>query len=264
MKEYKVVFEGIESTLINIGSLNLPEDKIRENLDRFKHIEGKTFSDADYYWKLVCVIFYAGFRAATVSDKLDLIRGYFSEYITVANYEDDEIGKILNDVKMIRNQRKVQACVDNARIFRSIVKQHGSFQKYIDSFAPVKSFENLMLLKEELEYRFIGLGRVTTYHFLTDIGLPVLKPDRVICRIFQRLGLIESDKQLLTAVIQGRKFAEATGHPIRYIDIVFVAYGQMKSVEFGIEKGICLETNPSCKICGVKDYCNYYVQNFTV
>lgn len=264
MKEYKTIFAGIESTLINIGSKNLSVEKIRENLDCFKFLEGKIFSDADYYWKLVCVIFYSGFRAATVSDKLDLIRKYFPDYETVAVYGDSNISEILSDVKMIRNQQKIQACVDNALTFKSIVKEYDSFQKYIESFAPTESFENLILLKEELEYRFTGLGRVTTYHFLTDIGLPVLKPDRVICRMFQRLGFIESNKQLLKTVIQGRKFVQETGYPIRYIDIVFVAYGQMKSVEFGIEKGICLETNPSCKICGVKNYCNYYAQNAIV
>jgi DNA-3-methyladenine glycosylase I len=180
-----------------------------------------------------------------------LFRKHFPDYKTVATYGDDEIRKILDDPEMIRNRRKIQACVKNARAVREIVSKHGSFQRFVDSFAPTKSFENLMLLKEDLEYRFEGLGRVTTYHLLMDIGMPVIKPDRVLCRIFQRLGLIENEGQLLKTVIHARKFAQATGHPIRYIDIVFVAYGQMESREFGITRGICLEENPSCSLCGV-------------
>src|SRR5947209_588372 len=31
------------------------------------------------------------------------------------------------------------------------------------------------------------------YHFLTDIDMPVLKPDRVISRIFSGLGLIDNE-----------------------------------------------------------------------
>ena len=115
-----------------------------------------------------------------------------------------------------------------------------------------------MILKDELQKRFHRLGKITVFHFLTDSGLPVLKPDRVICRIFERLGLIESRESLLEAVIQGRKLAEATGNPIRYVDIIFVAYGQIKSPEFGIEHGICLEKNPSCHLCGARTFCNYY------
>ena len=263
MRDYRAIFDGVESTLISVGSRNLPEEKIRARLDKFKEFEGRIFTDAEYYWTLVCVIFYSGFRATTVGGKLDVIQGRFPDYETAAGYGDDEVSRILSDPEMIRNRRKVQACVDNARTFKSIVNQYGSFQGYVDSFSPAESFEDLMLLKEELEYRFKGLGRVTTYHFLTDIGLPVLKPDRVICRIFHRLGLIESKKQLLKAVIQGRKFAQATGHPVRYVDIVFVAYGQMESKGFGIERGICLEENPACSLCGVTSYCQYHAQTGT-
>lgn len=261
MKDYKAIFEKIESTLISVGSANISANSIRANLDEFKHLECKVFSDADYYWILVYVVFYAGFRAATVNAKLDLIRRYFSDYEIVAGYGDSKADEILNDPHMIRNRRKVQSCIKNAKVFKSIVNEHGSFQAYIDSFSPTASFENLMLLKEELEYRFNGLGRITTYHVMTDIGLPVLKPDRVICRIFHRLNFIESDEQLLKTVIQGRKFSQATDHPIRYIDIVFVAYGQVKSQRFGLNSGICLEQRPLCSICGVTDYCNYFAEN---
>ncbi len=263
MKDYKTIFEKVESALIIAGSQNLSADKIRANLDEFKHLEGKTFSDVDYYWILVYVVFYAGFRAATVDTRLDLIRQYFPDYETVAGYGESKVRDILSNPGMIRNRRKVQTCIENAKVFRSIVSEYASFQAYVDSFAPTTSFENLMLLKEELEYRFKGLRRITTYHVLTDIGLSVLKPDRVVCRIFQRLGFIESDTQLLKTVIQGRKFAQATGYPIRYIDIVFVAYGQVKSLGFGLASGICLKRNPLCTICSVTDYCNYYAENVT-
>ena len=72
---------------------------------------------------------------------------HFSDYEVVVDYGDKEISEILADTKMVRNQRKIKACIDNARVLRDIVKDHGSVQKYIESFAPSDSFENLMLLK---------------------------------------------------------------------------------------------------------------------
>lgn len=260
MKDYKTIFKCVESALISAGSANLPTDEIRARLDKFKDLQGRKFTDDEYYRTLVDVIFYSGFKATIVDDKLGLIHEYFPNYETVACYNERESEEILKDPKMIKNGRKVQACIKNAKVFKSIVSGYGTFQAYIDSFEPKVSFENLLLLKEELEYRFEGLGRITTYHFLADIGLPVLKPDRVICRIFERLGLIESRDQLLKAVIQGRKFAQATGHPIRYVDIVFVAYGQAGAQWLGLDRGICLEKNPRCSICRVTEYCNYYTQ----
>ena len=93
----------------------------------------------------------------------------------------------------------------------------------------------------------------------------MLKPDRVISRIFKRLGLIDDEEKILQTVEQGREFAKHTGYPIRYIDIIFVKLGQMgKSEMFGLEEGICLEKSPKCMICLLKEYCNYYKQNPTI
>ena len=99
-----------------------------------------------------------------------------------------------------------------------------------------------------------------------DLGLNVLKPDTVICRIFERLGLIDSRDDDEQAIEVGRKMAVATGYPIRYVDIILVKYGQVggagESENFGLKRGICLEKNPRCSVCGVTRYCGYYANNY--
>ncbi len=99
---------------------------------------------------------------------------------------------------------------------------------------------------------------------MMDIGIPVIKPDRVIERILKCLGLVqesmEGDARYIALIQEARKFSHATGHPIRYIDIVFVDYGQAQNTEIGIDQGICLEVNPSCPICGATKYCDYYAR----
>jgi DNA-3-methyladenine glycosylase I len=264
MTDYQTIFNKVESTLIRVGSQNIPQEIVRKNLDEFKKIASKKFTNTDYFQVLIYVPFYSGFKADTVNNRMDTIRKYFSDYKIVAGYDLKKISEILGDSQMIRHKGKIQASVDNARTFKAIIEQYGSFQTYIDSFAPKASFENLMRLRQDLRRRFRYLGKITVYHFLTDIGMPVLKPDRVIRRIFCRLGLVESEgeseEQLLKAVSQGHKFAQETGYPIRYIDIIFVAYGQVQSEGFGIEQGICLKDDPQCNICGVSQYCNYFAQ----
>jgi DNA-3-methyladenine glycosylase I len=262
MIAYQDILEKIESTIIRAGSANRPAGEIRSNLDAFKTRETYQFTDADYYWLLVCVVFYSGFRAATVNAKLDVIRRHFPNYETVASFDEIMADDIIDEHEMTQNRRKVQTHIENARVFKAIINEFGSFQAYIDSFSPLESFENLILLKEEIEYRFKGLGKITAFHFMMDIGLPVLKPDRVICRIFKRLGLIESEEQVFKTVILGRRFAEETGLPIRYIDIAFLVYGQVKSLEFGLSSGICL-TNPLCSVCGITEYCRYYADHIS-
>ena len=258
MANYKKLFESIEKSLLTEGSKALPIEQIQERLEIFKHFETREFSDSDYYQILVNVVFYSGFKAATVTSKLETIHKHLGIFEAVADYEGKDIERILADENMIRHSGKIKACIKNAQTFRDLARKYGSFQNYIEKFNGKESEEGFVQLKEELKSRFSWLGKVTVYHFLMDIGFQVLKPDRVICRIFERLGLIENRKQINQAILQGRKFAQSANHPIRYIDIVFVAYGQDKSIEFGIKNGICSEINPSCYLCQAKNLCNYY------
>jgi DNA-3-methyladenine glycosylase I len=261
MKDYKQMFEAVESTILAIGSKKIPREQILAELEYYKHLEGRTFTDDEYYTMLVHIVFYAGFTSQTVTDKIAVINKHLPNYTTVAGYGEREVKSILADGQMIKNRGKVQACVTNAREFEKIIAKHGSFQNYIDSFAPTKSDGNLFRMKEELERRFEWLGEITSLHYLTDMGMPVLKPDRVVRRIFARLGLAEEDAAPMVMVDEGRKFAHATGLPIRYIDIVFVAYGQMQTRELGLEHGICLERNPSCSVCGVSQDCDFFAKS---
>mgnify|MGYP001357028903 CR=1 FL=1 len=133
-------------------------------------------------------------------------------------------------------------------------------QTYIDTYTPFDKLENIVLLKEALDTQFSYLGPVTTFHFMTDIGLPVLKPDRVIMRLFRRLHLVDSESQIWRAVFEGRKIAEAVGEPIRYVDIVLVTFGQARTRDWGIQQGICLEKYPKCNQCGVSRFCDYFAR----
>ncbi|HEY6072671.1 MAG TPA: hypothetical protein VIV15_04565, partial [Anaerolineales bacterium] len=83
MIDYKTLFERVEATLLEVGSRQLPVEQIRANLEPYKHFAGQRFTNDEYYWKLVGVIFYTGFRAATVTERLDILRGYFSNYLEV-------------------------------------------------------------------------------------------------------------------------------------------------------------------------------------
>jgi len=155
MTNYKVLFESIEESLLSEGSKTLPLDQIQEELDKFKHFEDRLLSDSNYYRILVNVIFYSGFRASTVNEKLNTIHKHLPDFETVSNYGEQEIGEILADKNMIRNLEKIKACIKNAKTFKAIIQKHGSFQKYIDSFNAKESLEGFFQLKEELKNKFV-------------------------------------------------------------------------------------------------------------
>lgn len=257
--DYRAIFEAIERTVIGEG----PDAEVRRRaLEGFHQPKLLEQGDDAIYRQLVMVTFYSGFRAATVTAREHVILGHFPSVAVAAELTETDIARVLEDPAMIRNARKIRACVTNARQMRELAAKHGSFASYVraacgpDAVGDVP-FENVLMLAEDLQSRFEYLGEVTIYHLLTDLGLPVIKPDRVICRVLQRVEILSHESQLLRAILAGRRFSRVTGHSPRYVDRVIVALGQVKTEEFLIERGVCSKTNPQCGKCHVAPRCGY-------
>jgi len=253
MKKYNEIFTQIENTLRKNSSLS--EEQFDSRFGKFKNLSYKNMHDKDVFWILVYVAFYSGMRASTVSQKLPAVKKYLYDFKKVKNYSEREIDQILNDPNVIHHKQKIKACINNAKAFDKLLNMHGSFSKYLESFGSLSNEETIERLRADLRSRFQYLGERTVNHFLTDLGLNVLKPDRVICRIFSRLGFIDDVNNIDQTIKVGKDIAATTGYSIRYIDIIFVTYGQMGEDE------ICLEKNPKCFVCGIKKYCDYYANN---
>jgi DNA-3-methyladenine glycosylase I len=256
---YGETLQRLESMLVNRSTM--PPSELQARLDHSRNLEGKTFADDEYFWRVVYVVFYAGIKAYRISDRRDTIRKHLGDYRKVSGYTEGQIQEVLADPEIREiwlHKDRVLASVNNTRAFKRLIDEHGSFQRYIDTFEPYASFENLIRLKEDLEVQFERFRDATAFHFLTDSGLTVLKPDRVVCRVFYRLGIIKREDQLMTAVLQGRMIAKVTGYSVRYVDTLFVAHGQDRVPDLGIEHGICSESNPECSQCQLTAHCLYF------
>ncbi len=262
--DYAEIFYHIEETLRNHSTLT--REGFDSHFGQFSAVDYRGMSDDDIFWVLVYVPFYSGIRSSVVTPRLPTIKKYLYDFNQVKDYSEVEVNQMMSDPNMIRYRRKIEACIANAREFDALLKQHGSFSKYLESFGPLMEEATIKKLRADLRARFRYLGPKTVNHFLMDLGLNVLKPDTVICRIFERLGLIDSRDDDEQAIEVGRKMAVATGYPIRYVDIILVKYGQVggagESENFGLKRGICLEKNPRCSVCGVTRYCGYYANNY--
>lgn len=93
---YREVFHAVERRLIELGTENLPAAEIHRHLDKFKKYEARRFSDDDYFRLLVRVAFYSGFRAATVTSKIEVIERHFPNWIVVSAYDGKDIREALN------------------------------------------------------------------------------------------------------------------------------------------------------------------------
>lgn len=54
----------------------------------------------------------------------------------VAMFTEKDVERLMNDPGIIRNRRKIETSISNARLFLDIQKESGSFREYILSFFP--------------------------------------------------------------------------------------------------------------------------------
>lgn len=104
----------------------------------------------------------------------------------VARYDENKINELLQNSGIIRNRRKIEASINNARQFLKVQKEFGSFDNYIWSFVDYKPvvncWENIQQLpaRSELSDRvskdlksrgFKFLGSTIIYAHLQATGL---------------------------------------------------------------------------------------------
>ena len=97
--------------------------------------------DDNYLFEmLILESFQAGLSWECVLNKRnDFIVAYDNFNIDkIINYDENKINELLTNSKIIRNKLKIKAIINNAKIFKDIQKEYGSFYKYLLTFTENK------------------------------------------------------------------------------------------------------------------------------
>lgn len=102
------------------------------------------YNDKKIFEFLILETFQAGLSWITVLRKRENFKKAFDhfEIEKVASYSEQKIESLLRDPGIIRNQKKIEASVSNARAFINIQKEFGSFSDYIWKFVEGKPLQN--------------------------------------------------------------------------------------------------------------------------
>ena len=126
----------------------------------------KPTGPADYLEVMTKVVFQTGISWKVVESKWPGIKDAFRDFDPeiVANLNAIDQDTLVGDARIIRNRRKVEAIVGNARLILDLDKEYGGFQKYLRSHA---NFEALL---KDLKKRFKFVGNIGAYYFLWVVG----------------------------------------------------------------------------------------------
>ncbi len=144
------------------------------------------FSQKHLYEHIVLEIFQAGLNWLTMLKKREGFRLAFADFAAekVAKYGAAEMEKLMTDASLIRNRRKIEASVNNARIFLDISEKYHDFGNFISRFKPEKEIiyqveadipaqtaEAAALAKELKEWGFKFIGPTSAYAYMQGVGL---------------------------------------------------------------------------------------------
>ncbi len=128
----------------------------------------------------------AGLSWSLVWSRREGYRRAFADFdpAKVARFDRRRVERILRDPGIIRNRRKVEAAVRNARAFREVQREFGTFDAYLRGFAPRRSpaprrladlpartAESEALSRDLVRRGFTFVGPVVMYSHMQAVGL---------------------------------------------------------------------------------------------
>ena len=159
------------------------------NLDNKKYIDyhdnewGVLNLDDSYLFEmLILESFQAGLSWECVLNKRDNFRLCYDNFNLdkIINYDDKKIDELLQNKGIIRNKLKIKMSINNAKIFKKIQTEFGSFSNYLNSFTKGKIIYELNLTHSKLSddiskdlmsrgMKFVGTTII--YSYLQAIGV---------------------------------------------------------------------------------------------
>ena len=128
-------------------------------------------NDRECFKRLIMEINEAGLNWGLIlSKEKTMIKAYSKfDYKIVAHYTEKKIKELLNNPGIIRSEKKIRAAVHNAQSFNVLVKQNGTFRKWIIANHTLSLNQWVQLFKQH--FTFVGPSVVSEYL----ISLGVLK-----------------------------------------------------------------------------------------
>lgn len=141
------------------------------------------YDDHELYELLILEMFQAGLSWETILNKRKNFRKAFDnfDWNKIVNYNEDKINELMQDKGIIRNRKKIEATINNTKIFLDIQKEYETFSNFIWSFTNNKVInldinithnelsDNISKTLKKMGMKFVGTTIIFSY--LQAIGV---------------------------------------------------------------------------------------------
>ena len=141
-----------------------------------------TYDDKDLFELLILESFQAGLSWECILNKRENFRHAYDNFDIdkIVYYDETKINELKQNPGIIRNKLKIKASINNAKIFKQIKKEYGSFSKYIWGFTNGKIIYEIGKTSSELSDKISKdlkkkgmtlVGTTIIYAYLQAIGI---------------------------------------------------------------------------------------------
>lgn len=140
------------------------------------------FDDSYLFEMLILESFQAGLSWECVLNKRKDFEDCYDHFDLekVCAYDEDKIKELLENKKIIRNKLKINASINNAKIFKKIKEEYGTFYNYLKTFTQGKTIYEIGVTSSKLSdaistdlkkrgMKFVGTTII--YSYLQAIGI---------------------------------------------------------------------------------------------
>lgn len=125
-------------------------------------------NDAGYFEKITQAVFQAGFSWQVIRSKWPDFHLAFSNFDVdvVASFTEEVVERLLENPGIVRNGRKIEATIHNARVCQKLIGEHGSMHAYLRTMDGL-SYEDR---QKTLIKQFKFMGPMGAYFFYYSVG----------------------------------------------------------------------------------------------
>ena len=140
------------------------------------------FDDKYLFEMLILESFQAGLSWECVLNKREYFKESYDNFDIdkICLYDESKINELLQNKNIIRNKLKIKASIENAKIFKNIVNEYGSFYNYLKNFTKGNIFYEVNLTSSSLSDNISNdlikrgmkfVGTTIIYSYLQAIGI---------------------------------------------------------------------------------------------
>lgn len=155
----------------------------------------KAYHDTEYgfpvsddnllFERLILEINQAGLSWTTILKKRAAFQAAYAQFdvAKVAQFNENDVARLLSDAGIVRNRLKIQAAIFNAQEIVRLQTQYGSLKNWLDTHSPRDKTAWVKLFKQH--FKFVG-GEIVG-EFLMSLGY-LAGAHQEDCPIYQQLG----------------------------------------------------------------------------